>query len=204
MTMSDSPKTKNNKPWQLWAILLVTVVPMAGAYIAYFTGLGVPESQVNEGELLRPAKNVAELVETAEGDIPSFDENYDWRLLIPVTAQCNRACQQNLYVTRQVHIRLSEKADRLERYAVNLDGADGEAFLQSIRAEHPLLKTITVERQQWQQWLADTNVPADVEAEPYYLLVDQVGFAMMYYGIQHEGNQLLKDIKRVLRYSPEE
>lgn len=202
--MNQQTKTKRSNSWQLWAILLVTAVPMVAAYVAYFTGAGVPQERVNQGELLTPAKNVADLLASAEGDLPSFDNNYDWFLLLPITAQCNSACQQNLYVTRQVHIRLSEKADRVQRYAVNLAGAEGEAFIQSLQQEHPLLQSFTVDRQQWQQWLADTNAPVDAQAEPFYLLVDQVGFAMMYYGVQHEGNQLLKDIKRVLRYSPAE
>lgn len=190
--------------WQLTAILVVTLVPMIAAYVAYFTGIGVPQGRVNEGELLVPAKDLKDLLPAAEGDIPSFSNNYQWRLLIPVNGECDEACQQNLYTTRQVHVRLGEKADRLQRYAVNVGGSKGADFLQAIGEQHPLLKNFSVDEQQWQQWLQDTNVPADISAEPYYILVDQVGFAMMYYGAQHHGNQLLKDIKRVLRYSPDE
>lgn len=202
-TNSEAKAKKSNR-WQLWAILLVTVVPIVAAYVAYFTGAGVPQERVNQGELLTPAKNVADLLASAEGELPDFNNNYDWFLLLPITAQCDSACQKNLYVTRQVHIRLSDKADQVQRYAVNLAGAEGEALIQSLRDEHPLLKSFSVDKQQWRQWLQGTNAPADVQAAPYYLLVDQVGFAMMYYGVQHEGNQLLKDIKRVLRYSPAE
>ena len=195
---------KKSMSWQLWGILLVTLVPIIAAYVAYYTGVGVPEEHVNEGQLLNPAKDVKILLENAEGEKPDFVDNYQWRLLIPITAQCDANCQQNLYVTRQVHIRLGDKADRLQRFAVNLDGDQGEQFLQSIASEHPRLKHFTVTSDAWNQWLQGSNLSADPAREPYYILVDQVGFAMMFYDVQNDGNQLLKDIKRVLRYSPAE
>lgn len=194
---------KKPSSWQLKAILLVTVVPIVAAYVAYFTGIGVPQERVNEGELVVPAKNLKDLLPNAEGTTPSFEDHSLWRLLIPVGSDCNQACQTNLYTTRQVHVRLANKADRLERYAVNLDGAEGDEFLQGIAEQHPLLQRFAVDKNQWQGWVQGTNIPADFRSEPYYLLVDPLGFAMMVYGVEHEGNQLLKDIKRVLRYSPE-
>lgn len=202
--MNDPTKKPKRGSWQLWIMLAVTVIPMVGAYVAYFTGIGVPDERVNEGELLLPAKNVKDLLEGPGDAMPSFDNNYQWRLLIPVSESCDETCEENLYLTRQVHIRLGEKAERVERYAINLGAAQGAEFLQSIAQEHPKLKTIDVSRQQWDQWLEGSNAPADLEAHPYYILVDQVGFAMMFYTAEHDGNQLLKDIKRVLRYSPAE
>ncbi len=202
VTMANTTQNRRRMSWQLTAILVVTLVPMIAAYVAFFTGLGVPQDRVNEGVLLSPARNLADLASRAEGDVPQFTNNMLWRLLIPIPANCDTACQQNLYVTRQVHIRLADKADRVERYAVNLGGAAGADFLQQIQAEHPGLKTFAVAEEDWQAWLRGTNAPVGVAQDHYYLLVDQVGFAMMFYSVQHEGNQLLQDLKRVLRYSP--
>ncbi len=189
-------------PWPLIAILAVTLVPLVAAYVAYFTGMGVPDETVNEGQLLSPVKNTADILADAEGDIPELANNLKWRLFIPVPEHCSEACQQNLYVTRQVHIRLAEKGERVERFAVNVGGTDGAEFLQQIKAEQPGLRQFAVSRSAWQDWLRGTNVSEDLTDGHYYLLVDQVGFAMMFYTTDHDGNQLLKDLKRVLRYSP--
>ena len=194
---------KKSKSWQLKAILLVSILPIVAAYVAYFTGIGVPQERVNEGELVVPAKNLKDLLPNAEGETPAFEDHSLWRLVIPVGQECDQGCQANLYTTRQVHVRLANKASRVERYAVNLGGAEGDEYLQGIAEQHPLLKRFAVDKAQWQQWVQDTNIPADFHSEPYYLLIDPLGFAMMVYGVEHEGNQLLKDIKRVLRYSPE-
>lgn len=201
MTQVAEPK---KKPWQLIAILLVTIVPLIGAYVVYYTGFGMPDDAVNEGELITPAPNFEALRAYAAGDLPAFDSNRKWRLLVPVPEDCAEQCQQNLYVTRQVHIRLAEKAERVERYAVNLAGSQGAEWLEGIKPEHPRLKIFEVPRERWNAWLEGTNVPSDAGAQHYYLLVDQLGFAMMFYTTDQHGNQLLKDIKRILRYSPDE
>jgi hypothetical protein len=195
-------KNSKKNSWPLIAMLVVTLVPLVAAYLAYFTGMGVPDDTVNEGELLSPAKNIADILADAEGDIPELSNNLKWRLLIPVPQHCSTACQQNLYVTRQVHIRLAEKGERVERFAVNIGGAEGADFLQQIKAEQPGLRQFAVAEAAWHEWLRGTNVLDDLTDGHYYLLVDQVGFSMMFYTTNHDGNQLLKDLKRVLRYSP--
>lgn len=198
-SVESAAQNRKKMSWQLAAILLVTLVPIVAAYVAYFTGIGVPQSRVNEGVLLEPARNLVDVLPLAQGDKPQIENNLLWRLVVPIPAICDQACQRNLYITRQVHIRLADKADRVERYAVNIGGSEGAAFLQSIAAEHPGLKSFSMAEEDWHRWLRGTNMPTSDHA---YLLVDQVGFAMMFYSVQHDGNQLLKDLKRVLRYSP--
>jgi hypothetical protein len=199
VTVENAAQKRKKMSWQLAAILLVTLVPIVTAYVAYFTGLGVPQDRVNEGVLLEPARNLADVLPLAQGEKPQFENNLLWRMIIPIPATCDQACQHNLYITRQVHIRLADKSDRVERFAVNIGGAEGAKFLQSIVADHPGMKIFSVAEEDWHKWLAGTNIPTSDHA---YLLVDQVGFAMMFYSEQHDGNQLLKDVKRVLRYSP--
>ncbi len=201
--MTQTADTKKT-PWQLIAILVVSIVPLVAAYVVYYTGIGMPDDVVNEGELITAAPNIEGMLAHAAGDLPTFSHNRKWRILLPITDACGEQCQQNLYVTRQVHIRLGEKSERVERYAVNLAGNAGVEFLDGIGPEHPRLKTFDAPREQWDSWLAETNVPGDPDTQHYYLLIDQLGFAMMFYTSEHDGNQLLKDIKRILRYSPEE
>jgi len=197
---SEAKKT----PWQLILILLVTVVPIVSAYFMFYTGIGVPKTSSNKGMLLEPAQNFQALSSKAHGEQPSFEKNFLWRLFIPVGSTCNEQCQHILYVTRQVHIRLGNKADRVERYFINLSDESGQAFFDSIKPEHPRLKQVGVAEFEWAAWLEETNAPQDVVAEPYYILVDPGGYAMMFYTSDIEGGDLLKDIKKILRYSPDE
>lgn len=202
--MTDTTQ-KRKTPWPLIIIVTLSVLPLVGAYVAFYTGFGVPRSTVNEGLLLEPAVDIKPLLAEADGPVPEFlGGNRRWRLLIPIGEQCNEACQQNLYTTRQVHVRLGREVTRLERYTVNLGGEQGQAFLHSIAAEHPKMETIQMDADLWESAFADTNLPEDWRNDHYYVLVDLVGFAALAYNADHHGNQLLEDIKRVLRHSPED
>ena len=119
--------------------------------------------------------------------------------MLPITAACNESCQNNMYTTRQVHIRLGEKSERVERFALNAANDIGQRLYDDLKKEHPLLKLENVDPAVWKMWVQD--IPELEQAEQHvYLLVDQEGVAMMAYTNQH-GNDLLKDIKRALKFS---
>ncbi len=201
--MSNEEKyipARSKKP--LIAILMVSILPIAAAYFVFFTGIGVPEDTVNTGKLISPANHVTEiLADGNEAVLQEINDDKKWRIFLPVPHGCNENCRKNLYTTRQVHIRLGEKGTRVERYAVNLAGAQGEEFLNGIKEEHPFLKVVNVDRTRWDNWVGTTDLDLNLEETPYYLLVDQEGFAMMAYTAEIHGNDLLKDLKRALKYS---
>lgn len=205
--MTDSqvqPETAGSKRNQrtLYMILLVAFLPMVLAYTMFFTGVGVPDHTVNKGQLLPHPVNLEQLLGIADSPLlKDIQEQKKWRLVVPIPAHCDDSCQQNLYTTRQVHIRLGEKSVRVERLAVNLAGLEGQQYLDSIAADHPKLKTTSVDPQVWQHWLAESGAQLDLATEHFYLLVDQEGFAMMSYTTAQHGNELLKDLKRALKYS---
>ncbi|WP_045856474.1 hypothetical protein [Teredinibacter purpureus] len=203
MQTSDKPnEIKFNKgKLTLIALLSVSILPIAAAYIMFFTGIGVPDNTVNAGTILPKAVNLSTLLDDQSDFARQLKTEKKWRLLIPLPAVCSSSCEQNFYTTRQVHIRLSEKSARVERVAVNIGGEQGQTYFDSIKAEHPNLKMLTLEKHQWVNWLAESGQSLDMSSEPYYLLLDQEGFAMMFYTEQQHGNELLKDIKRALKYS---
>lgn len=197
--MTDKPK-KNNRT--IIAILVVSVLPIVAAYFAFFTGIGVPDHTVNTGKLLPHPLSVKNLLSEGQSEfLLDLQQNRKWRLLIPIPDMCGTDCQQNLYTTRQVHIRLGEKSVRVERVALNIAGQAGLDYFETIKTEHPRLKLVTVTSEQWRNWLHDSGENLDAQKEHFYLLVDQEGFAMMTYTTAQHGNELLKDLKRALKYS---
>lgn len=182
-------------------ILAVTLLPMLLAYIVYQTGWGIPEDTVNQGGLLTPPVHVREL-SMPETDLNLLLQQKRWLVFIPVVNPCEQSCQDRLFITRQVHIRLGEKSRRVQRYALSLAGEQSDAHLKVLREDHPQLKILSISPGAWSDWLAKTNV--NQQAQNIFLLVDQEGYAMMYYTAEHTGNDLLKDIKRLLKYSYEE
>lgn len=196
--MTDE-KQKRKNSFTLAAIITVSFLPLVLAYTMFYTGIGVPENTVNNGVLFP----VAVSTESALGEekFSALNSEKKWRLILPIDDRCDEACQKNIYTTRQVHIRLGEKAIRVERVAINIGGGQAADYLTSIATEHPKLKVVDVERKKWNDWLVTTQVDMTALNEPYYLLLDQQGYAMMYYTNAQSGNQLIKDLKRALKHS---
>jgi hypothetical protein len=182
----------------LYAILIVAFLPLVAAYVAYYTGLGVPQETVNAGLLLKTPIKIDELLDDEQSLV--FLQDKKWRLLLPLPTVCGEDCQTNFFTTRQVHVRLGNKSNRVERVALNLAGDKGELFLGELKKDHKRLLSVSSDLSKWQSGIKATNTELDANTH-YYYLVDQEGFVMMAYSVEQSGGQLLKDLKRVLKYS---
>ncbi len=186
-------------------VIATIALPMLAAFLIFHSGIGIPKATVNKGELLLPAKSIAELPlrDTQGQALNILEGDKKWRLLIPAYGHCGQSCQKSLYLTRQVHVRLGEKASRVERFYLNLDAimdAETEGYLNR---EHPRVKRVHIQRSDLEAFLANTNASGDPVTAGRYFLMDQEGFVMMAYTPKHDGNQLLTDLKRLLKYSYE-
>lgn len=199
---SSIKSSKGIGNWQAVLLFGIIALPMILALLIYKTGIGKPGSTINEGVLLTPAKQVDTFAHADTEGQSLLASGKKWRLLIPYGASCDEACLNNLYITRQVHIRLGEKARRVERVMVSLDAM--EADREKLLLEHPRLRVMPVDSTVFSNWLAETSLPEGSNVLQHYFLVDENGFAMMAYSAEHDGNKLLKDIKRVLKFSSEE
>lgn len=187
-------------------VLVVIFGPMLAAYLIFKSGLGIPTGTINKGDLLPVAKSVTELdLRDIEGSSLNILVDKKWRLLLPAPQVCGSVCKKNLYTTRQVHIRLGEKARRLDRvYLLQSELTAADAEIQTARIkEHPRMQYAVVDKVALEK-LLHSEITAERDIYQRYYLMDQEGFIMMSYGLEHEGNELLKDIKRMLKYSYEE
>ncbi|WP_226643798.1 hypothetical protein [Microbulbifer variabilis] len=184
------------------SIVASVLLPMVAAYIVFYTGLGIPSGTINQGELLQPPINFNKIKVISLGEEVSLVGNASpkWRYLILSGSDCNEECENLLYTSRQVHIRLGEKANRVERLLVTDESITHEKQ-EKLKIDHPRLKILRLNKNSintLHELTAHQNI-SDTKA----VLIDQEGFAMMVYDNQHSGNQLLKDIKRLLKYSYE-
>lgn len=182
------------------AVCGVVLLPMLAAYLMFTTGWGIPTGTVNKGDLLSPplAVELLDLRDVSGNPVDLLSGDKKWRLLIPAGAACDESCQHALYVTRQVHVRLGDKATRIERYYLNTAPALDVQTQAFIEREHPRLKVAYIDGLDLAA-LQEASAPAGAR----YFLMDQEGFVMMSYNDQHSGNELLDDIKRLLKYSYE-
>lgn len=197
----DDARARRRGQWIAAALMGLVALPMVLAYVLYQTGVGIPEGQVNEGRLLDPPQPFADWQPTTLNGADGSAVAPDWRYVVPVRSACPEVCRDKLYLTRQVHVRLGDKAHRVKRVILPLDGRPDEATLEFFERKHPGTDVLLADRATVRDSLAETNLPEDPLAKNRYYLVDREGFVMMAYGPDHTGKQLLKDIKQLLRYS---
>ena len=199
----SSSAGSTNKGLLIFAALLI---PMLAAYFIFKTGIGMPGGTVNKGDLLLPATSIVDLpLRDSSGQVVSpFDGKLQWRMLIAVDGSCDDQCLRQLYVSRQVHIRLGEKAVRVERWLVNTGAVLPESLQRHLQQEHPRLRIFQTGNIQWRNIFAESSIAQHRLDGSHIYYVDQQGYAMMTYDPTHEGADLLTDIKRLLKYSYEE
>ena len=192
--------------WSSALLLTAIGLPMIMAYVVFYTGWGIPTNTVNKGQLISPATSLTDLVvtDTASKSVDLFSEEKKWRWIIVGNNECDVSCENTLYLSRQVHIRLGEKARRLERVYLNTANAYSSELSASLSQHHPRLKQLHVSEVSWHQIMSETNVAKNVLNGSWLYMVDQEGFAMMTYDQSHQGADMLDDIKRLLKYSYDE
>lgn len=195
--------TVRGNRWSSWLLLAAIALPMIMAYVVFSTGWGIPTATINKGDLILPATSIKSLpiVDRDGGKIDLLSDKKIWRWLIVGSNRCDDQCQHNLYLSRQVHIRLGEKATRLERLYLNTDTHFSSDFSNQLSKEHPKLKQLHINADDWLQLLSATSVEDKLSTETSLFVVDQEGFVMMRYDRSHTGADLLDDIKRLLKYS---
>jgi len=125
-----------------------------------------------------------------------------WRLLLPFVGTCEGACRDFLYTSRQVHIRLDKKTQRVKRVFLNLGAPLDDEMNAFLKREHPYLTVVRGELEAFEGFVGSTNAQWTADTSRLFL-VDQQGVAMMYYTPEHDGSDLLGDLKHLIKYSPE-
>lgn len=166
----------------------------------------MPTGTINKGELLtKPVAFPDVSVTDAAGDAWQFTEQKNkWRWIITGGNDCDQHCEQQLYLTRQAHIRLGEKAGRVERIYLHPEQIDQNHY-QYLQREHPHMQILSLPEKDFQQF---TNAVTASQPDPEssarrFFLMDPEGWLMMSYQEKHSGNDVLDDIKRLLKLSYE-
>lgn len=213
-----SPLTPSQRRSNQIKLLILWLVPFGLMAIAgsvyYFVYTGkITLASKNNGDLLVPAVQMKDVFETADNDELRDIWDGKWTIALRVIGRCDEKCMDDLYLTRQLHIRLDKEANRVQRVLLLDRAVVDDEFKSLLDTEHSLLKVVELGNmrgkaslnafdQKLQQTVAATRTDAvDGAPELSFFLVDQAGFAMMTYHQGHEGNLILQDLKHLLKFS---
>ena len=195
MTELTSPSGKRKFWLILFCIMLLPALGMGISSWMYFTGY-VPEGRTNNGKLIVPPLDFTTLSLTSTGMGFGMEElDGRWAMMIVADESCTEDCEQMLYLSRQVHVALGRESDRVVRLFVQADGVDQDPELVK---EHPAMEWLNSDLTQTRNYLLQQ---AKEQKGSHLYIVDPLGNIMMHYTVENTGNDILRDVQKLLKLS---
>lgn len=196
-TTTSAVRTKHGR-WKMLAVLLVCAAPVVASYFTYYVVR--PSTIRSFGELINPQRPTPPLTaNTLDGQTAQLQAlKGQWLLVSVAGGACDAACQNHLYLQRQLRETLGKEKDRLDWvWLVN----DDAPVLESMK---PALKGATVLRLPADKLATWLEASKGHQLPEQLYLVDPMGNWMMRFppGFNAEAAMKAKrDIERVLRAS---
>lgn len=184
--------------WKMLVVLLVCAAPVVASYFTYFVVR--PDGRRNFGELINPQRSVPDLAAmTLQGQATNLRQlKGQWLLVSVGGGACDSACQQHLYLQRQMREALGKDKDRLDWVWLIADQVKPSDALLPALADATVLRVAPAA-------LADWLAPAAGQGLADHLyVVDPMGNWMMRFpaGLDLAGaSKAKKDLNQLLRAS---
>lgn len=184
--------------WKMIAVLLICAAPVLLSYFTYY--IIRPEARRNYGELIDPQRPLPSMrTETLDGKPGELRALKDqWLLISVASGACDQACQQHLYLQRQLREALGKEKDRLDWVWLINDSAAVDSRLRPALASSTALRVPADALAQWLQPAAGQRL------EDHLYLVDPLGNWMMRFPATMGAAGAVKaktDLERLLRAS---
>jgi len=197
VAQADSKRTSMGR-FNMLLVLLACAAPVVASYITYYWVR--PEARRNFGELIQPTRAIPSIeVERLDGNKMALtDLKGQWLLVSVSGAACDAACQQHLYLQRQILVGLGKERPRTQWVWLVNDKAEVPDTLLPALEEATVLR---IDPKTLVQWL---QPEANKKLEDHLYMVDPMGEWMMRFPAQLNTEGALKakrDMERLLRAS---
>ena len=155
------------------AVLLACAAPVIASYFTYYVIR--PEGRRNFGELVQPQRPVPDVATVAldgsSGTLRALKGQ--WLLVSVAGGACEKACQDNLYLQRQLRESLGKEKDRLDWVWLVSDDARIPDTLRPALGQATVVRVPADALAQWLQPAAGAQLP------DHLYVVDPMGHWMM-------------------------
>jgi len=162
------------------SIIFVFLTPFLLAYYYFINDATSTRGTTNYGTFLQ---------EEIVVDISEKDSNEHWLLIQLIPNKCNSKCQDNIHMLRQVNSALGKDMDRVQRYIIfekNIQKNDG--YIKN----YP--KVIVLDN-------SENTYNRLSKMEERIFIADPLGNVILGYKNDFMPKGLLKDMKRLLKFS---
>lgn len=190
------------------AFVLLALLFMTPAFVAWVMHNSSeqgwrPDGTTNRGSLIHPARPLTLPAGMVVGEQPAAEYLQGlWTLLYIGDGDCDAVCNENLYKMRQIRTAQNENMRRVQRAFLVRDEAISPELQVLLETEYKDMAVQLITAGQLEQ--LDSFFRVDdgplLDTERVYI-VDPLGNLMMYYPPDADPGGMLKDLKKLLKYS---
>lgn len=197
--------------WKMMAVLLVCAAPIIASYLTFYVVR--PGAQRNYGTLIPIATPAVALpASTKINDLPDIKAvaldgtasnlrafRGQWLLVSVAGGTCDAACQQRIYLQRQMRESLGRDKDRLDRVWLITDEQPVDVTLTAqVQAANVDAYALRVSSAELAQWL---KPDVGQQLSDHLYLVDPIGRWMLRFPADIDPIKAKRDLERLLRAS---
>lgn len=217
--MAETNTTRNNRA----VLLLIGGIPvtmiLAATWLWYYVVHGDLDlvsmlGTANRGTLVQPPRQLddLQLLDQSGMEVKFGELEPRWAMIIPANSdQCDVACENTLYMARQIHVAMGKGFNRIRRlYVSESSVADTRLAVSELSDKHPAplnfgnyletehrgLKPLMLEPGGY-----DSLFPEHSDDPSTWYLVDPAGWIMMSYNSDIPYKDVISDLKFLLKNS---
>ena len=204
MKTSKDIQSKLDNRKELIFLVVVFSAPFIAAWLIYnhISLVNIGDSS-NYGDPISPTRLIPDLTLTGvvagRADARLYGK---WSLIYLLSDSCQRQCQDNIRMLRNLRASLGSNSDRIQAVLALKNPASTE-LTKKLATEFNWNGIFMVDREDLSATEANSLDLKEIEPalESGLYLVDPLGNMMMRYKIDSDGAGIMADLKRLLRYS---
>ena len=197
VAQADQRRTRTGR-WSMLAVLLVCAAPVIASYFTYYVIR--PQNIKSHGELIQPSRSLPQIqVQDLNRQVQALPGlKSQWLLISVGSGSCDEACQERLYLQRQILTGLGRERDRLDWVWLISDDAEVPESIRPGLSEAVVLRVPQADLEAWLQPAAGRGL------SDHFYLVEPMGEWMMRFPAPIERQhapRIKRDLERLLRAS---
>ena len=200
--MRDYPAAQSRRGRiTMLVILFACALPVIASYFTYYVIR--PHGRTNYATLVDPQRPLPSLDQVPAQDldghsVPLTTLKGQWLVIVVAPASCGKACEDNLFLQRQLREMMGAERDRIRKvWLVDSPEPIAPALAAAVTAK-PAVAVYRVERAALARWL---EPEAGHQLEQHLYIVDPLGNWMMRTPADPDPVKLKKDVDKLLRAS---
>lgn len=182
--------------WQAFGVILICAMPVLASYYSFYV-MGL--SGKAYGDLIVPPPDIPEslsLRDLAGQPVSVASLKGQWLLTVVQPSACDKACENQLFMQRQLREMLGKERDKVDKLWLIPDNEPLRPELQEAISKGVPVQILRLPRNELEAWLKPA---AGTQLQDHLYIIDPMGRWMLREPVNPEPSKIKKDLDRLMK-----